>query len=99
MRWIGVVLAAGLVVSGYVLVFRGLDEHMQLQAEINAKLPQSEKFEPTFWWLGTYLKFRSLREQFLPGDQRWKKSSILSFAGLGLVITGIILGASMLPAL
>jgi hypothetical protein len=86
-----IVVAAFLVVAGYVLIFRSVNEHFQLQHEINAKLPADRKFEPLFWSLGTQRRFRHLQEEVLPGSPRLKKSRWLGAIGLVLVISGILI--------
>jgi hypothetical protein len=66
--------AAVLVVAGYVFLFKALNEITDLQHEINAKLPPARKFQPLFWWFGTWGKLRELQEEVLPGSPRLKSS-------------------------
>lgn len=45
---------------GQTSFFLATYEHMELQHEINARLPVGEKFEPMFWSFLTRRKFRAL---------------------------------------
>jgi hypothetical protein len=60
------VVAVVLLVAAYVFLFKSLNEHFQMQHEINAKLPTAEKVEPMFWGSGTCMKFRQLQKELLP---------------------------------
>ena len=95
-HWIRLGISVALIISGYSIFFKGLSQQFQIQDEINAKLPHAEKFEPLFWWLGTWQKFRRLEAEHLPGSQRLKKVRLLCVGGLVQVLLGILLGAKTL---
>jgi hypothetical protein len=86
-----IVVAILLVIAGYVYIFKALNEHTELQQEINAKLPSGRKFEPLFWWFGTWLKLRDLQEELLPETQRLKRFHRFSLIGFVLFVSGMLL--------
>ena len=93
MHLAAIVVAVALIVASYVFLFRSLNEHFQMQHEINAKLPPAGKFEPVFWWLGTRLRFRQLQKELMPDSPRPRKfrtfqmPSIVFFAaGMSLLV-------------
>lgn len=77
---VGAVLAAG----GIVCVFVANYQYWELQSEVNARLPEGQKFEPLFWSIFTDLKFRKLRRAVLPESPRPKRA--LRFAVIGFVL-------------
>jgi hypothetical protein len=84
---VAIVLSVVLFVAGYSFLFRSLDEHFQMQHEINAKLPPAGKFEPMFWGIGTRKRFRQLQKELLPDSHRLQKFhrfQVTSFA-LGML--------------
>jgi len=79
------------MVTGYVFFFKALNEHSELQQEINAKLPPDRKFEPLFWWFGSWLRFRELQEELLPDSQRLKRSRRCEVIGAVFFFSGMLL--------
>jgi len=63
---------------------------LELQCEVNERLPENEKFEPMGWHLGTYLKFWKLHRQVLPESPRPKLILRLGIAGFSLFFSSII---------
>lgn len=35
---------------------------LELQFELNEPLPNAQKFEPPFWWFGTYVRLRDAKD-------------------------------------
>jgi hypothetical protein len=86
-----IVIAVILVVAGYVFIFKALNEHSELQQEINAQLPRDGKFEPVLWWFGTWERLRELQKDLLPNSQRLKRFHRFCLIGLVLLVSGIFL--------
>jgi len=91
---VAVVAAVVFVVAAYVSLFRSLNEVIGLQHEINAKLPTDRRFEPLFWWFGTWGKLRELQKEVLPGSDRLKRSRsfrllFFFFLFLAMAVLGI----------
>ena len=82
---IGVVLT----VSGTVCIFVANYQYWELQSEVNARLPEGQKFEPLFWSIFTDLKFRRLRRAVLPESPRPKRALRFALIGFVLVLSGI----------
>ncbi len=76
MHLAAIVVAVVLVVAAYVFLFKALNEHFELQHEINAKLPPNRKFEPLFWSFVTRRTFRELQKEVLPDSPRLKRSFV-----------------------
>ena len=70
MQVIAIVVSVALCVAGYVYMFKSIQEQLQIQHEINLKLPPDQQFEPTFWSYWTWQKFKQLQDKLLPGDPR-----------------------------
>jgi hypothetical protein len=84
------------IVIGVVLMGTGsgcfIASHAQiseLQSEINGRLPEGQKFEPLFWWVGTYLRLLALQRQFLPQSSRPRKALGFGIVGLAVLLFGI----------
>ena len=77
---IGVVLTA----SGIVCLFLANYQYWELQSEVNAQLPEGQKFEPLFWSIFTDLRFRKLHRAVLPQSPRPKRA--LRFAVIGFLL-------------
>jgi len=80
-----------LVITGHVFIFKALDEHGEIQQEINSKLPSDRKFEPLFWWFGTWIKLRDLQKEVLPESKRLEKFKKFNLIGFVLFATGMLL--------
>jgi len=97
-----IVGAAVLAVAGYMFLFKALNEVIELQHEINAKLPPARKFEPLFWWFGTWQKLRGLQQEVLPDNQRLKRSlrfRLLFFLFFFFAIVLLGIGFGKLPGM
>src|SRR5215469_6503360 len=96
MHWVIGIAAAVLIISGYTFFFTGLSRQLQLQHDLNLKLPASQKFEPLFWTFGRWQEFRKLEAVHLPGSNRLRNIQMLSLSGLLQVLFGILLGVRTL---
>jgi hypothetical protein len=47
---------------------------LELQSEVNERLPQPDKFEPLFWSLGKLMQLRRLQRSLLPQSPRVGKA-------------------------
>ena len=97
MHLAAIAVAVALLVAGYVFFFKSLNEHFELQHEINAELPAGEKFEPVFWWFGTWERFRQLQQELVPDStrpQRFRRFRLTGFAFFfsGMLMLGLALG-------
>jgi hypothetical protein len=93
---VGIVLSVALLVVAYVFLFKSLNEHFQMQHEINAKLPTVEKFEPMFWELRTRMKFRQLQKELLSDSPRPQRYRPFQLTSAVLFICGALLLAASL---
>ena len=84
MHLAGIVVSIVLLVTGYVFFFRSIGEQFEIQHEINLKLPPEEKFEPSFWRIGTWQKFWKLQREFLADSPRPKRLRSFQMIGCGL---------------
>jgi hypothetical protein len=91
-HWLIICVAAVLAVSGYIFILTALSRQLKLQADINSKLHASDKFEPLFWSLGTWKKFRDLERLHFPGGGKLRKVRKLQVLGIALVLSGLLLG-------
>ena len=91
MHLAAIVVAVIFIIAGYVFIFKGLSEQGELQQEINANLPSDRKFEPLFWWFGTWLKLRDLQKEVLPESQRLKRFKKFNLIGFVLFVSGMLL--------
>ena len=82
---IGVVLAA----SGVVFLFLANHQYWELQFELNERLPEGQKFEPTFWTPQTRSRFRQLYRTVLPGSPRPRRARRFAIIGFCLFFSGI----------
>jgi hypothetical protein len=84
-------VAVALFVIGYVFLFKSIQENLDLQHEINAKLPPDRKFEPMLWSFGTWERFRELQREVLPNSQRLKRSRRFRLLFFLLFLSAILL--------
>ena len=85
-----IAVSAVLLVSGYVFLFKSLNEQFKLQHEINAMLPPGRKFEPVFWTISTRHRFRQLQKEVLPNSPRYRRYRMFGWTGLVLMLSGLI---------
>jgi hypothetical protein len=74
---LSVVIGAALMATGVGHLIASTLQLVELQSEVNERLPQSEKFEPLFWTLGKRMQLRSLQKNSLPQSPRfWQSRAI-----------------------
>ena len=83
-------IIAGIAVaaSGVACLFLACYHYMELQFEVNERLPDGQKFEPLFWTLLTRQQFRQLQKRVLPESTRPKRALRLTVAGFCLFFSG-----------
>ena len=86
-----IAICIGLCLAGYILIFKSIAQQLQIQHDINLKLPPDQKFEPTFWTFVSWQKFRELQKQLLPGDPRPRKLRKFQVMGFALLALGLLL--------
>ena len=69
---------------------------LELQSEVNERLPQPDKFEPLFWSLGKRLQLRRLQRSLLPQSPRPGRAmrfgvigACLFFSGVAMLLVGL----------
>jgi len=77
--------------GGYIYIFKSIQDQLNMQHDINLKLPPDRQFEPTFWNLGTWGKFRELQAELLPGDPRARRLLRFQVMGFTLLSLGVLL--------
>lgn len=86
-----IAVSVALCIAGYVFILRAINEQIQIQHEINLKLPAHKQFEPTFWGYGTHEKFRELQREFLPASPRPRRLRIFRLIGFGMLACGMLI--------
>ena|ERR1700721_2874750 len=94
MLTLAIVIGVVFFVAGQISFFLATYEHMELQHELNARLPLDEKFEPMFWSFFTRQKVRALQRNVLPNSPRARRARL--FTTLGTVF--FVLAVSVLYA-
>ena len=89
---IGIILGAG----GIAFLFLANHQYWELQFEVNARLPEGQKFDPLFWTLPRRLEFRRLHRAVLPDSPRPKRALRFTIIGLVLFFSGVALVSSHL---
>jgi hypothetical protein len=84
---IGIAFFAAAVICAMIAGF----QYMEMQHELNARLPEGQKFEPLFWHFGTHMKFKRLQKQFLPESPRPRAIRQLRFAGFACFAIAVAL--------
>jgi hypothetical protein len=85
MHIVAIVIAFAVCIAGYVYILKSIQEQLQIQHEINLKLPPDQQFEPSFWGYGTNERFRQLQRELLPDSsrpRRLRKFRLIGFAAL-----------------
>jgi len=92
---VGVYIAYVAVGAGAVLMAAGVGHFiagslqlLELQSEVNERLPQSDKFEPLFWSLGKRMQLRRLQRRLLPRSPRPGKAMRFGLIGACLFFSG-----------
>ncbi len=75
---------------GVIAFFIGAYHYMELQFEVNDRLPPGEKFEQLFWMPATRIRFRQVQKQVLPNSPRPKEVLRFSIIGFCLFFSGIV---------
>ena len=88
MYTVAIVIGATLMATGIGhLIASGL-QLLELQSEVNQRLPQSEKFESLFWTLGKRMQLRSLQKSLLPESARYGKAVRFGVIGFCALFSG-----------
>lgn len=91
MHIVAIAISIALCVTGYVYLLKSINEQMQIQHEINLKLPLDKKFEPTFWGYGTWQRFRHLQRELMPASPRPRRLRRFQVIGWVLLASGMLL--------
>lgn len=93
-----IAISVALCIAGYVYMFKAIKEEIEIQHEINLRLPDDQQFEPIFWSYWTWQKFRKLQNKLLPDDPRPQRLRKLHALGFALLVSGIALFLVVLKA-
>jgi hypothetical protein len=85
---VAVVVGAALMVAGVGHFIASSLQMLELQSEVNERLPQPDKFEPLFWSLGKRLQLRRLQRSLLPQSPRPGKAMRFGVIGACLFFSG-----------
>ena len=61
-----IAVSVALCIAGYVFILRAINEQIQIQHEINLKLPADKQFEPTFWGMEHTRSLENCSASFCP---------------------------------
>lgn len=86
-----IAISVALCVAGYVYIFKAIQEQLEIQHEINRKLPPNQQFEPTFWWYGTHQRFRELQRDLMPESPRPQRLRRFRLIGFALLASGVLI--------
>jgi hypothetical protein len=89
---LAIVIGAALMATGVGHLIASTLQLVELQSEVNERLPQSDKFEPLFWTLGRQMQLRNLQKNLLPESPRFGKA--VRFGAIGACV--FFSGAAML---
>jgi hypothetical protein len=81
MRILSIVVGVVFFVLGQISFFLATYELMELQHEVNARLPLGEKFEPIFWSILTRGELRALQGSVLPNSPRIRRARLFTTGG------------------
>lgn len=84
------IISIVLIVSGLVFILKSVSEQFQIHHEINLKLPEDSKFEPTFWGYESWQRFRQLQQELLPGSSRPRRLRNFQIIGIVLLLVGLL---------
>ena len=91
MHTVAIVLGATLMATGVGHFIASSLQLLALQAEVNERLPQLDKFEPVFWSLPQLTQLRRLQRSLLPQSTRIGKAVRFGMVGFCLFISGAAL--------
>ena len=90
---ITIVFGAGLLLVGVGCVIAANQQLVELQFEVNQRLPKQEQFEPLGWTIFTRMRLREIQKKLLPQSTRfqthWRYAAIGIFAffsGAGILL-------------
>ncbi len=93
---VAIVVGAALMATGIGHFIASSLQWLELQSEVNDRLPQSDKFEPLFWPLGKRMQLRRLQRSLLPQSPRPGKAirfgiigACLFFSGAAMLLFGL----------
>jgi hypothetical protein len=89
MHTVAIVIGAVLFVSAQISWFLATYELMELQHEVNERLPAAEQFEPMFWSFVTRQKFRALQRNILPNSPRPRRARLFTVIGSAFFVLAI----------
>jgi hypothetical protein len=89
MRTLAIAVGVAFFVLGQTSFFLATYEHMELQHEVNARLPLDEKFEPIFWSFLTRRRFRALQMRVLPSSPRVARARLFKKIGTVFFVLAI----------
>jgi hypothetical protein len=85
---VAIVVGAALMATGIGHFIASSLQWLELQSEVNERLPQSGKFEPLFWSLGKRMQRRRLQRSLLPQSPRPAKAIRFALIGACLFFSG-----------
>jgi hypothetical protein len=85
---VAIVIGAALMAVGVGHLIASTLQLLELQSEVNERLPQSDKFEPLFWTLGKRMQLRSLQKSLLPQSPRFGKAVQFGVIGACVLFSG-----------
>jgi hypothetical protein len=88
---VSVVIGATLMAAGIGYLVASNLQLLELQSEVNAALPQADKFEPLFWSYFRIMQLRRLQRKLLPQNSRIEKSKRFAIIGFTILCTGLLL--------
>jgi hypothetical protein len=93
---VALVIGAALMATGVGHLIASNLQLLELQSEINERLPQRDKFEPLFWSLPQLTQLRSLQRSLLPRSPRIGKAvrfgvigACVFFSGAAMLLFGL----------
>ena len=89
MHIVAVCVGAALMFTGIGHVIASNLQLLELQAEVNNRLPQPQKFEPVFWTFGRWTQLRHLQQKLLPQSPRPKKARRFAAIGFSVFFAGV----------
>lgn len=89
MHIVAIVVGAALMTTGVGHFIASSLQLLELQSEVNDRLPQPDKFEPLFWSLGKRMQLRRLQRRLLPQSPRPGKAMRFAVVGACLFFSGV----------
>ena len=89
MHIVAIVVGAALMTTGVGHFIASSLQLLELQSEVNDRLPQLDKFEPLFWSLGNRMQLRRLQRSLLPLSPRPGRAMRFAVIGACLFFSGV----------